>query len=30
VARVEASELPADDGTDPALPGYQRRQGRFR
>jgi len=30
VTRVEASELPADDGTDPALPGYQRRQGRFR
>lgn len=30
VSRVEASDLPADDGSDPALPGYQRRQGRFR
>ncbi|HYF57831.1 MAG TPA: outer membrane protein assembly factor BamE [Burkholderiaceae bacterium] len=31
VARVEADALPAsDDGTDPALPGFRRRQGRFR
>lgn len=30
VERIEATDLPADDGNDPALPGAQRRQGRFR
>lgn len=31
VARIEAEALPAsDEGSDPALPGYRRRQGRFR
>jgi outer membrane protein assembly factor BamE len=31
VTSVEAIGLPtADDGSDPALPGYRRRQGRFR
>jgi outer membrane protein assembly factor BamE len=31
VARVEADALPAaDDGTDPALPGFRRKQGRNR
>ncbi len=31
VARTEADALPAsDEGSDPALPGYRRKQGRFR
>jgi len=31
VARIEADALPAsDEGSDPALPGYRRKQGRFR
>lgn len=31
VGRVEADALPAsDDGSDPALPGYRRKQGRYR
>jgi outer membrane protein assembly factor BamE len=31
VARIEADALPAsDDGSDPALPGYRRKQGRYR
>jgi outer membrane protein assembly factor BamE len=31
VLRVDAGDLPlADDGTDAALPGFRRRQGRFR
>ena len=31
VAKVEADALPqSDDGSDPALPGYRRKQGRFR
>jgi outer membrane protein assembly factor BamE len=31
VARVESDALPAsDEGSDPALPGYRRKQGRFR
>ena len=31
VAKVEADALPeVDEGADPALPGYRRRQGRFR
>jgi outer membrane protein assembly factor BamE len=31
VARVESDALPAsDDGSDPALPGYRRKQGRYR
>ena len=31
VAKVESDPLPAaDDGTDPALPGFRRRQGRNR
>ena len=31
VAKIEADVLPAsDDGSDPALPGYRRKQGRFR
>jgi outer membrane protein assembly factor BamE len=31
VARVDSEALPAsDDGSDPALPGYRRKQGRFR
>ena len=31
VARVESDALPAsDEGSDPALPGYKRKQGRFR
>ena len=31
VAKVEADALPqSDDSSDPALPGYRRKQGRFR
>jgi len=31
VARIEADALPAsDDGSDPALPGFRRKQGRYR
>ena len=31
VARIDSEALPAsDDGSDPALPGYRRKQGRFR
>lgn len=31
VARIESDALPAsDEGSDPALPGYKRKQGRFR
>ena len=31
VSRVESEALPeSDDGTDPALPGYRRKQGRYR
>ncbi len=31
VERVEADALPAsDEGSDPALPGFRRKQGRFR
>ncbi|MFN7641739.1 MAG: outer membrane protein assembly factor BamE [Burkholderiales bacterium] len=31
VAWIEADALPAsDEGSDPALPGYRRKQGRFR
>lgn len=31
VAKIESDALPANDsGADPALPGYRRKQGRFR
>lgn len=31
VAKIESDALPAsDEGSDPALPGYRRKQGRFR
>jgi outer membrane protein assembly factor BamE len=30
VDRIESDALPVDDDSDPALPGYRRKQGRFR